>query len=291
MELAPAQPGSATDDFPKPSWSSTPRPSVVTAAHPSSTTTTDHSSFPSASLSHQSYSSPWLQSFDLTTPDLVYPYTVRIETVEVIAPSYVLQSSNPFLPHASSWISSPLDPEMFAHLAAAGMLGPTTGISSSVPSSSGAPPPRHRPSLSPLDTQHESQQGHSRNASFASPSHPYQKPNHISSLSGINGRSHNGPPDGKRIARDGDISTHSRQGSTGKSFIKECLALSYPKTRQDPPFHQHTFRLPTCLLVTIVIPIALLADQMLACPQRYGCPHLPHPRRHPTSNLTHRFML
>jgi len=181
---------------------------------------------------------------------------------------------------------------MIAHLASAGMFGPIAGTSSSV-SAGSAPLPRLRPSYSSLDT-HESQQGHSRNASFASPSHPYQKSNHISSpLPRTNGMSHNGLPDGKRIAHDGDISTHSRQGSTGKSFVKERIvfALSYPRARQGPPFRQHTFLLPTHLLVTIVIPIALLADQMLACPHRYGCLHLQHPRRHPASNRTHRFML
>lgn len=80
MELAPAQPSSATDDFPKHSWSSTPRPTIVTAlaAHPPSAGTADHNTFPSASLSPQSYSSPWLQSLDLTPHELVNPYIVRI---------------------------------------------------------------------------------------------------------------------------------------------------------------------------------------------------------------------
>ena len=113
---------------------------------------------------------------------------------------------------------------MIANLAAAGMFGPIAGTSSSVPASS-APPPRLRPSFSSHGT-YESQQGHSRNPSFASPSHPYQKSNHTSSpLPRINGTSHNGLPDGKRIVHDGDISTHSRQGSTGKSFVKERIVF------------------------------------------------------------------
>jgi hypothetical protein len=81
MELAPAQTSAATDDLPRPSWSSTPRPTVITSLSthvPPSTT--DHGSFPSSSLSPQSYSSPWLQSPDLTYSDLVAPHQVRIRT-------------------------------------------------------------------------------------------------------------------------------------------------------------------------------------------------------------------
>jgi hypothetical protein len=82
MELAPAQPSAGTDDLPRPAWSSTPRPTVITSLSthlPPSTT--DHGSFPSSSLSPQSYSSPWLQSPDLTYSDLVAPHQVRIRTV------------------------------------------------------------------------------------------------------------------------------------------------------------------------------------------------------------------
>jgi hypothetical protein len=185
--------------------------------------------------------------------------------------------------------SSPLNPEMFAQLAAAGMLGSVPGASSSVPSSN-PPPPCPRPSFPSLDTR-DSRQDHSP---FASPSHPYQRPEHLpSSVPRTNGASHNGLSDGKHITNGGDISTHSRQGSTGKSFIKKkkIASLSYRRTCQDQPSRQHTFRLPTRLLVTIVIPIPLLADQMLACPRRYGCLRLQHPHRHPASNRTHRSML
>ncbi|KAH9992571.1 hypothetical protein BJV77DRAFT_1067592 [Russula vinacea] len=218
MELAPLHPSSATDDYPKHSWSSTPRPTVVTAlaAHPPSNGTTDHSPFPSASLSPQSYPSPWLQSLDLTSSELVNPYT----------------SSNPSLPHAQNWMfSSPLNPEMFAHLAAAGVLGPIAGASSSVPSSSA--PPRLRPAYPSLDT-HGSQQGLSSNTSFASPSHPYQKPNHVSSsLPRMNGTSHNGLSDRKHITHDRDISTHSRQGSTGSAVSSTYLPPSYTCSGYD----------------------------------------------------------
>src|SRR6266478_3307078 len=106
--------------------------------------------------------------------------------------------------------SSPLNPETFAHLAAAGVIGSLPGAPSSVPSSN-PPPPPPRPPFSPLDT-HDSQYDHSNNALFTSPSHPYQKPKHISSsVPRTNGASHNGLSDGRHF-------THSRQGSTGKSF-------------------------------------------------------------------------
>jgi hypothetical protein len=122
--------------------------------------------------------------------------------------------------------SSPLNPEMFAHLAAAGVLGSVPGASSSVPSSN-APPPRSRPSFPSLDP-HDSQQDRSNNAPFASPSHLYQKPDHISSsVPRINGTSHNGLSNGKHITHDEDISTHSRQDSTGKSFISKNKNASY----------------------------------------------------------------
>lgn len=111
--------------------------------------------------------------------------------------------------------SSPLNPETFAQLAAAGMLGSVPGASSSVPSSN-PPPPCPRPPFPSLDTR-DSRQDHSP---FASPSHPYQRPEHISSsVPRTNGASHNGLSDGKHITHGGDISTHSRQGSSGKSFI------------------------------------------------------------------------
>jgi hypothetical protein len=111
--------------------------------------------------------------------------------------------------------SSPLNPEMFAQLAAAGVLGSGPGASSSVPSSN-PPPPCPRSSFPSLDTR-DSRQDHSP---FASPSHPYQRPEHISpSVPPTNGTSHNGLPNRKHFTHGGDINTHSRQGSTGKSFI------------------------------------------------------------------------
>jgi GATA-binding protein len=220
MELAPAQPGSATDDFPKP-WSTTPRPTLVTtlATHPPPSGATDHGAFSTASLSPQSYSSPWLQSPDLTSSELVNPYT----------------SGNPSFPHAPDWMnifSSPLNPEMFAHLAAAGVLGSVPGASSSVPSSN-APPPRSRPSFPSLDP-HDSQQDRSNNAPFASPSHLYQKPDHISSsVPRTNGTSHNGLSNRKHITHDEDISTHSRQDSTGSAVSSTYLPPSYTSSGHD----------------------------------------------------------
>ena len=151
--------------------------------------------------------------------------------------------------------SSPFNPQMFAHIANTGIMGSTTLTSSDMSSSN---PSSTRPpsSFPPLDA-HDSRQAHSNNASFASPSHPYLKPNfpdhasqalpqygikprtqspgmaHISPpVPRINGRSRNGLPDGRHIAHHGDGSTHSRQDSAGQIICKQkphsCLLTLWP---------------------------------------------------------------
>jgi len=88
MELAQLQHSSTADDLPKLASSFTPRPTVITslAAHPPSNYMTDHGTLPSASLSPQSYHSPWLESSNLTSPDLVTPYPVRIRSRQTSLP-------------------------------------------------------------------------------------------------------------------------------------------------------------------------------------------------------------
>jgi hypothetical protein len=145
--------------------------------------------------------------------------------------------------------SSPLNPQMFAHLASTGILESITGPSSDIPSSNPSPA-RLLHSSSYLNA-HDSQQGHLTNSSFASPAQPYQKvhlPGYASSapspygikqpklqrtgmvdisssLPHTNGTSHNGLPNGRHIGHGGDDNTHSRQGSTGRSFVKSASLL------------------------------------------------------------------
>lgn len=190
-------------------------------------------------------------------------------------------------------------------------MGSTTMTSSDI-SSSNPSSTRHPSSFPPLDA-HDSRQAHSNNASFASPSHPYLKPNipdhasqahpqygirpkaqspgmaHISPpVPRINGRSRNGLPDGRHIAHHGDGSTHSRQGSAGQIVCKQTPFLpSHLMACQGPPFRQHTYRPPTLLATILTLQ---LADQMLACPQRYGCPRLQHRHQRPVSNRIRRSM-
>ncbi|KAI0305684.1 hypothetical protein B0F90DRAFT_1815267 [Multifurca ochricompacta] len=239
MELAPVHPSSAQGGLPKPAWSSTPRPTVITALspHAPSNVTTDHRSpLPSTSLSPQSHSSPWLQSPVLTSSDLVTPYP----------------SSIPPLPQGHDWaniFSSPLNPEIFAHLAATGVLGPVAGTSSSVPSNI-ASPARLQSSFPLLDP-YDPQQGHSYNPSFASSStsnqgsnvqdqaslapSPYNKPKlrrsgaaDISSTAPrTTGAKLNGLTNGKHVMHDADVRAHSRQGSAGSAVSSTYLPQSF----------------------------------------------------------------
>jgi hypothetical protein len=136
------------------------------------------------------------------------------------------------------FFSPPLNPQMFAHLATAGIMGPTTATSSDIPSSN--PSSTRLPSSFPPLDAHDPRHAHSNHHSFASPSHPFLKPNfpdhasptlaqygikpkaqspgmvHISNpLPRTNGTSRNGLPDGRHITRRGGDSTHSRHGSAG----------------------------------------------------------------------------
>lgn len=151
--------------------------------------------------------------------------------------------------------SSPLNPEMFAHPPVTSVLGPIAGASGSVPSSIGSYT-RLQASFPSLDA-HESPQDHSSSSSFASPSYPYQKPNFpdqanlasvpygikpklrrlgmvdvSSSVPRSNGTNCNGLSDGKHHTHDRDVGTHSRQGSTGKLFVKKSPIFAF--SFQDP---------------------------------------------------------
>ncbi|KAH9961238.1 hypothetical protein BC827DRAFT_333803 [Russula dissimulans] len=233
MELAPVRPSSATDDLPKPAWSSTPRPTLITALSTQSPSNgiANHSPHLSASLSSQSYSSPWLLSPQLASPDFPTSY----------------HSSIPSLSHTPDWFdifSSPLNPEMFAHLATTGVLGPIAGTSNGL-SSNVASPSRLQTSFPSQDAQGSQQDRPSD--SFASPLHPYQKPilsghaalpSHgvkpksrhpiITDISSpavrTRNTSHNGLPDGKH---NGDVGTHSRQGSAGSAVSSTYLPPFY----------------------------------------------------------------
>lgn len=148
-----------------------------------------------------------------------------------------VQSSIPPLPHGHNWVdvfSSPLNPEIFAQLAATGVLGPLTGSFGDLPPSI-ASHARSQPSIHLVDA-HDSRQ-----ASFASPSYPYQKldfqdqaslasspydgkpklrrpdaPNVSPQVPPLADAKHNGSLNGKRAMRGGDAGTHSRQDSAGK---------------------------------------------------------------------------
>ncbi|KAI0266754.1 hypothetical protein BC834DRAFT_969276 [Gloeopeniophorella convolvens] len=244
MELATVQSPSVVDDLPKSPWSSTPRPTVNTAlnAHAPSNGTADHSPHPSASLSPQSLSSPWLQSPDMTSPDLSASYPSSLQP----------------LPHGHGheWgniFSSPLNPEMFAHLAATGVLGPIAGSSSSMPQSA-APPARLQPSF-PLVDAHGLRQGHLANPPFPMP-HQHQKasvqeytvlpttsygrpkshrmgPADVSSgLPRAAGTRLNGSVDGKHPVHDNAARVHSRHGSAGSGISSTYLPHSYA----TPPY-------------------------------------------------------
>lgn len=235
MELAPAQSSSAVDDLPKPAWFSTPRPTIVTAlpSHAPSNGLADHNPHHSVS-SPQSHSSPWPQSPYLTSPDLASPYS----------------SAFPTLPHGHNWadiFSSPLNPELFAHLAAAGVLGPVASTSSSVPSSI-VSPARSQPPFPPLNA-YDSQQGRS-DTPFISPSHPSQKASFqgqrslatspygepksrrpiMVDVSSTTPRPAGAKPTGLKDADRNihdDIKAHSRRGSAGSAVSSTYLPNSY----------------------------------------------------------------
>jgi hypothetical protein len=237
MELASVQSSSAADDLPKPPWFSTPRPTIITAlpSHAPSNGSADHNPHPSVS-SPQSHSSPWPQSPYLTSPDLTTPYSVRRTTQYSLIPhSRFLQSTFPTLPHGHSWadlFSSPLNPDLFAQLAATGVLGPAAGTSGgNLASHTRSQPPFHL-----LDA-YDSQQGHS-GTPFISSSHPsFQDERNLatspydeskscrlvmvdasSTIPRSTGAKSSSLKDSKRDIND-DIRAHSRRGSAGECFV------------------------------------------------------------------------
>jgi len=136
---------------------------------------------------------------------------------------------------------------MFAHLVTTGVLGPIAGTLNSVPSNVALPPSRLQTSFPSLNAQ-DSRKDHSSD-SFTSPSHPYHKPIHHAALPSHGAKpesrhpivadisspalrtrntSHNGLLDGKC---NGDVGTHSRQGSAGKSSAIKIVSFSLSHSR------------------------------------------------------------
>jgi hypothetical protein len=307
MELASVQSSSAVDDLPKPPWFSTPRPTIVTAlpSHATSNSSADHNPHPSISSPH-SHSSPWPQSPYLTSPDLTTPYSVRRTAQYSLIPhSRFLQSTFPTLPHGHNWdmFSAPLNPDLFAHLAATGVLGPVASTSN------GNIVSRSHPPLHLLDV-YDSQQGHSD--AFISPSHPsFQDKRNLATspydesktrrpimadasatIPRSAGTKSSGLKDSKRDIHD-DIRAHSRRGSAGKVFCKSSvLNVSNSEACQGPPSHRPTYQtLMQRLPITIPTPISRLADQMRVFPHRCGCLRLHLPHRSPAFIRMPRFML
>jgi hypothetical protein len=226
--------------------------------------------------------------------------------------SRFLQSTFPTLPHGHSWadlFSSPLNPDLFAHLAATGGLGPVASTSSSVPSSF-VPPARSQHPFPLLDT-YDSQQGHS-DTPFNSPSYPSFRdqrnfatsPYHESksrrpvmadvslTIPGPAGAKPSGLNDAGRGIHD-DIRAHSRRGSAGKVFCRgSALDASDRRTCQGPPSHRPTYQIlmQRRLPITIPTPTSQLADQVPVSLHRCGCLLL-RPRRSPASIRMPRFTL
>jgi hypothetical protein len=306
MELASVQSGSAVDDLPKPSWFSTPRPTIVTAlpSHTPSNGSADHNHHHPVS-SPQSHS-PWPQSPYLTSPDITTPYSVR-RTVQysLIPHSRFVQSTFPTLPHGHSWsdvFSSPLNPDLFAHLAATGVLVPVASTSNgSIPS-----PTRSQPPLHLLDV-YDSQQGHC-DPPFISPLHPsFQDKRNLATspydesksrhpimadasatIPRSAGTKSTALRDSKRDIHD-DITAHSRRDSAGKVFCR-CSVLDLPNCQacQGPPSHRATYQiLMQRLPITIPTPISQLADQMPVFLHHCGCLRLHRPRPSPSIRMPH----
>lgn len=155
MEIssAPQPPKGLADDSP---WSpTTSRPTVNTSAlsnHLPSTTPSDQSPIPSSSLSPSSQHSPWIQPLSLSSSDQSNPFSF---TPRQGPPSPDLLSSgnqSPMFPNSSSnnndWaniFSAPLNPAMFAQLAANGIINPLNSVP---PSSATASNARFNPSQS-----------------------------------------------------------------------------------------------------------------------------------------------
>ncbi|KAK7692616.1 hypothetical protein QCA50_004248 [Cerrena zonata] len=150
-------PASPTKDFvdaAKRTWSPT-RPTVNTALlspTSSSATPLERSPLPT-SVTNSSASSPWLQQMSLGSgqpQSLPYslhnPHHLSNARLQTSASHDALSSlgSSSNNNNSNEWpnvFSAPLDPSTFAALAASGMLGPTPGVSSSMPSRSFRSPP------------------------------------------------------------------------------------------------------------------------------------------------------
>lgn len=201
--------------------------------------------------------------------------------------------------------SAPLNPDLFAHLAANGVLGPVASTSNG----NIASPTRSQPPLHLLDV-YDSQQGHS-DTSFISPSHPcFQDKRNLATLPYDEsktrrpimadasatiprsaGAKSSGMKDSKSDIHD-DLRAHSRRGSAGKVFCRSSvLDVSNSETCQDPPSHRPTYQtLMQHLPITIPTPMSRLADQMPVFLHRCGCLRLHLPRRSPAFIHMPRFM-
>lgn len=123
-------------------WSPPGRPSVNTSAlsHNSSTSTPVERSPHPSSVSTSSHSSPWMQQMALSTASQSQPAAYHAPSPLSALPR-AADHSNPPAGHQSltqdwtSMFSAPLDPNTFAALAASGVLGPPTpSVPSSLPS-------------------------------------------------------------------------------------------------------------------------------------------------------------
>jgi hypothetical protein len=239
MELASVQSSSAVDDLPKPPWFSTPRPTIVTALPSHATIERFGRSQPSPF--HLIAPIPLLSMAPipyLTSPDLTTPYSVRRTAQYSLIPhSRFLQSTFPTLPHGHSWadlFSSPLNPDLFAHLAATGVLGPVASTSNV---QSLYPDHNLRSTCWMFMIPNKVTLTH-----FISPSHPsFQDKRNLATspydesksrrpimadasatIPRSAGAKSSGLKDSKRDIHD-DIRAHSRRGSAGKVFCKSSV--------------------------------------------------------------------
>ncbi|TFY77446.1 hypothetical protein EWM64_g6568, partial [Hericium alpestre] len=175
MEFSTAPSQGLADDPVQSRWSPAARPTVNTAVAglgPSSTAA-ERSPLPTSSLSLSSHSSPWTQSLSLASPDpsasFMYPQAASRPAASPDPTS--AQSSIP-TSNNNDWgniFSAPLNPAVFAQLAASGVLGPppSVGGPSSMPSTAHAP--NYRPAH-PRELNHNrSPQSHSTSSSYATP--------------------------------------------------------------------------------------------------------------------------
>lgn len=178
--------------------------------------------------------------FDFSGPHNSVFRASNPSNTSLISHSPSLQSTFPTLPHNHNWadmFSAPLNPDLFAHLAATGVLGPVASTSNG---SIASPTRSQQPPLHLLDV-YDSQQGHS-DTSFISPSHPcFQDKRNLATLPYDEsktrrpimadasatiprsaGAKSTGMKDSKPDIHD-DIRAHSRRGSAGKVFCRNSV--------------------------------------------------------------------